>query len=374
MNPHDPRQKDDIRRWQSNLKSEWEASALYQALANAEKDPVKANVFRKLAEVEDRHASRWEGFLRASGAPLPSAGRTLRGRVLHALAGRFGARAVLHMVVANELAGVTMYDDQADSGNLPREERGHARIFSAMTGGRTGADIAASESWHRRDSGGGLRAAVFGVNDGLVSNLSLVFGVAGANPAHRFILLAGLAGLLGGSFSMAAGEFISVTTQRELFERQIALEKDELENQPEEEAEELSLIYQAKGIPEQDAERLAHRIIGDKAVALDTLAREELGLDPDSLGSPWQVAGASGLSFGSGAIVPVIAYFFSLSRWTSLGVSAVLSVLALIAVGLGISVVTGKQPVISAARMVLVGSIAAAVTITIGHIIGVTTS
>jgi len=173
---------------------------------------------------------------------------------------------------------------------------------------------------------------------------------------------------------MAAGEFISVTTQRELFERQIALEQDELENQPDEEAEELSLIYQAKGIPEQDAERLAHRIIGDKAVALDTLAREELGLDPDSLGSPWQVAFASGSSFASGAIVPVIAYFFSLSRWMSLGVSAALSVLALIAVGLSISVVTGKQPVTSAARMVMVGAVAAAVTITIGHIIGVTTS
>lgn len=374
MEPNNSRQKDDIRRWQSNLKGEWEASALYRALADAEKDPARANVFRKLAEVEDRHAARWEGFLLAAGAPLPSAGRTVRGRVLQTLAQRFGAKTVLPMVMANEMADVTMYDDQPDSGNLPREERGHARVFSAMAGGRSGADIAASESWHRRDAGGGLRAAVFGINDGLVSNLSLVFGVAGADPAHRFILLAGLAGLLAGAFSMAAGEFISVTTQRELFERQIALEKEELEQAPEEEREELALIYQAKGIPLQDAERLASRIIGDKTVALDTLAREELGLDQEALGSPLQVAFASGASFATGAVFPVFPYFFHLSRFTSIGLSAVLSLLALIMVGLGISLVTGKHPVVSALRMVVVGAIAAAVTVTIGHIIGVTTS
>src|SRR5258708_7077895 len=128
------------------------------------------------------------------------------------------------MVVANELSDVTMYDNQADAGNLPAQERGHAKVFSAMTqGGKAGPDIAAGESWHRRDAGGGLRAAVFGVNDGLVSNLSLVFGVAGADPAHRFILLAGIAGLLAGSFSLADGEQISISSKRELFDRQIAL-------------------------------------------------------------------------------------------------------------------------------------------------------
>jgi VIT1/CCC1 family predicted Fe2+/Mn2+ transporter len=368
-------QKDDIRRWQANLKGEWDASALYRSLADAEKDPAKAEVFRRLAAVEDHHAARWEGYLRAAGAPVPRYGRSTRSRVMEWLAARFGVKSVLPMVTANELSDMTMYDNQPDAGTLPRQERGHARVFRAMTGVTTGADIAARESWHRRDAGGGLRAAVFGVNDGLVSNLSLVFGVAGANPGRHFVLLAGLAGLLAGAFSMGAGEFISVGTQRELFERQIALEKEELETDPEEEAEELALIYQAKGVPRDDAERLAHRIIGQKDVALDTLAREELGLDPDALGSPWQVAAASASSFATGAIVPVFPYFFSgLSRWAAVGLSAALSALALILVGLGISLVTGRPPLKSAARMLLVGALAASVTVLVGHLIGVSTA
>ncbi len=379
MQPASNRQKDDVRRWQANLRGEWEAIELYRSLADAEKDQARAGVFRQLAEVEQRHADRWQGFLHDAGAPLPPHGRSLRTRVLQAAARLFGVRSVMQAVIANEMADMTMYDDQPDSGNLPREERGHARVFNSMSGssasgGRTGADIAASESWHRRDASGGLRAAVFGVNDGLVSNLSLVFGVAGANPGRRFILLAGIAGLLAGAFSMAAGEFISVTTQRELFERQIALEKEELENFPEEEAEELALIYQAKGIPAREAEALAHRIIGDKSIALDTLAREELGLDQESLGSPLHVAAASGVSFAFGAIFPVIPYFFGLPRWTTIGLSAVFSLVALIGVGLGISLVTGKRPVISAARMVAVGLVAATVTVIIGHLIGVSTT
>lgn len=379
MEPVSNRPKADIRRWQANLRGEWEAIELYRSLAAAEKDSARAAVFLRLAEVEQRHAARWENFLREAGAAVPAHGRSLRTRALQQAAKRFGVRSVLQSVIANEMASVTMYDDQPDSGNLRQEERSHARVFSSMSstgpnGGRTGADIAAAESWHRRDASGGLRAAVFGVNDGLVSNLSLVFGVAGANPGRRFILLAGLAGLLAGAFSMAAGEFISVTTQRELFERQIALEREELEMHPEEEAEELALIYQAKGIPAHEAEALSLRIIGDKTVALDTLAREELGLDQESLGSPIRVAAVSGASFASGAIFPVLPYFFGLSRWTAIGLSALFSLLALVVVGLGISLVTGKHPVLSAARMVAVGVVAAAVTVTIGHFIGVTTT
>jgi len=371
-----PATKADINRWRANLKGEWEAAALYRMLADGEPDPLKAGVLRKLAEVEEQHAARWEKYLRNAGAELPRSSTTMRGRILRTLARRFGVQSVLPMVMANELADVTMYDNQPDAAGLPQQERSHARVFSAMTASRgvSGAEIAAGERWHRRDTGGGLRAAVFGVNDGLVSNLSLVFGVAGADPGRHFVLLAGLAGLLAGSFSMAAGEFISITSQRELFERQIALEKEELETAPEEEAEELALIYQAKGIPREEAERLAHRIIGDKSVALDTLAREELGLDPDALGSPWTVAASSAASFASGAIFPVAPYFFPLNRWLALGLSATLAAFALIIVGLGISLITGRSPLISAARMVLVGAIAAGVTVTIGRIIGVSTS
>ena len=364
---------EDVRRWQQNLKGEWEASALYRAMADAEKNPTRAGVFRRLASIEDHHAARWEGYLRAAGAPLPGRGPSLRARALRWIARRFGVNTVLPAVMSGELSDVTMYDNQPDAGNLPREERGHARVFNAIAGGRSGSDIAAGEAWHRRDAGGGLRAAVFGVNDGLVSNLSLVFGVAGANPGRHFILLAGLAGLIAGAFSMGAGELISVGAQRDLFERQIALEKEELETAPEEEAEELSLIYQAKGIPQQDAERLAHRIIRQTDVALDTLAREELGLDPDALGSPWQAATASAVSFAAGAVFPVIPYFVSMSRPLEIGLSGLLSALALIAVGLGLSLVTGRRPLASAFRMLVVGTIAAGVTIAVGHLIGAAT-
>jgi vacuolar iron transporter family protein len=368
----------DIRRWQQNLKGEWEASALYNALADREQDSERANVLRELARVEDTHAARWRGFLEEAGAPLPAAGRSWRGRVLQWAAGWFGVRSVLPSIMANEFADYTMYDDQPDAAGLPQQERSHARVFAAMasgpTQGMTGAEIAAGERWHRRDAGGGLRAAVFGINDGLVSNLSLVFGVAGANPGRHFILLAGLAGLLAGAFSMGAGEFISITSQRELFERQIALERDELENNPEEEAQELALIYQAKGIPKADAVALAERLIAQPEVALDTLAREELGLDREALGNPLVAAGSSAIAFASGAILPVLPFFFALNHWLAIGISAALAAVALIVVGLGLSIVTGRHPLVSAGRMLLVGAIAAAVTVSVGHLIGVTTS
>ena len=170
----------------------------------------------------------------------------------------------------------------------------------------------AVETWHRVGGRSGtLRAVIFGVSDGLVSNLSLVMGVAGAatrNPS--FILLAGIAGLLAGSFSMAAGEYISMQSQRELFERQIALERAEMEAMPEEEEAELAAAYRAKGFTAEEAARIAHRIFRDPEAALDTLVREELGLDPDELGSPSRAAVGSFLAFAVGAAVPVIPYLF----------------------------------------------------------------
>ena len=233
-------------------------------------------------------------------------------------------------------------------------------------------EIAQHETWHRSAGAGSgtLRAAVFGVNDGLVSNLSLVMGVAGADPGNQFVLLAGVAGLLAGSFSMAAGEYVSMQSQRELFERQIALEREELEEDPAEEEHELSLIYQTKGVPRAEAERLAHVLMQDKQVALDTLAREELGLDPAELGSPWGAATSSFLAFGAGAILPVLPYLF-LGGFAAFVASAVLSAVALFAVGGGVSLLTGRGVLFSGARMVLIGAAASGVTYMVGRLIGV---
>jgi VIT1/CCC1 family predicted Fe2+/Mn2+ transporter len=281
------------------------------------------------------------------------------------------------MVSAMESTGYDNYMAQAEAGPpLARAERAHARTLSALSSGRLPsagddvASIAAGERWHRVDSGGTLRAAIFGVNDGLVSNLSLVIGVAGADPEGRFIILAGVAGLLAGAFSMGAGEFVSVTSQRELFERQIELEREELESDPESERRELALIYRAKGIPQAEAEALATRIISDRGVALETLAREELGLNPDELGSPYGVSISSFTAFASGAIIPVLPFFFG-SGWLNFTLSVALSGIALFAIGAGVSLFTGRSAIFSGFRQLAIGAVAAAVTYTIGRLIGV---
>jgi VIT1/CCC1 family predicted Fe2+/Mn2+ transporter len=240
-----------------------------------------------------------------------------------------------------------------------------------MDDGAGGAEaIARREGWHRSARSGTLRAVIFGVSDGLVSNLSLVMGVAGASDEGSFILLAGIAGLMAGAFSMAAGEYISMQSQRELFERQIELERAELEAMPEEEERELVEIYMAKGLPREEAVRIADRMFRDPDTALDTLVREELGLDPDELGSPWGAALGSFLSFAVGAIIPVLPYLFG-NGTTAFVASLGLSLAALFAVGSAVSLLTGKGVLFSGLRQMGIGAAAAAVTYAIGTLIGV---
>ncbi|MHB1615042.1 MAG: VIT1/CCC1 transporter family protein, partial [Actinomycetes bacterium] len=235
---------------------------------------------------------------------------------------------------------------------------------------RGAAAIAAREPWHRADRSGSVRAAVFGVSDGLVSNTALVMGFAGSGVGTRTVLFAGLAGLMAGSFSMAAGEYVSIASQKEMYEREIDLERRELEEKPEEERAELVLIYRAKGLPRDEAERLADRIMTDPDVALNTLAREELGLDPEDLGSPWGAAASSFLAFALGAFVVVLPYLVASGR-TALILAIGLAVAALLAVGVGVGVLGGRAPWRSAARQLLVGGLAASATYLIGALIGV---
>lgn len=365
-----------VERYRAHLQDEIDGAALYHALAEAERDPGRAAVLRRLAEAEERHAAHWADKLREAGETVDALPRPrMYPRTLGFLARRFGARSILPIARAMELRGGNEYAaEPAARPGMAADERTHARTMVEMSA-RPSPDgveaILGRERWHRaRDGGGSLRAAIFGVNDGLVSNLSLVMGVAGANPGNRFVVLSGVAGLLAGSFSMAAGEYVSMTAQRELFERQIALEQEELEANPEEEREELALIYQAKGIPQQEAEMLAERLTRDPRVALDTLAREELGLDPSSLGSPWAAALSSFVMFALGAIVPLLAFLFG-GGATAVVVSATLSALALVLVGAALSLFTGRSPLLSAGRMVVIGATAAGVTFLVGRLIGV---
>jgi VIT1/CCC1 family predicted Fe2+/Mn2+ transporter len=234
-----------------------------------------------------------------------------------------------------------------------------------------GESILRAERWHRTSYGGSLRAAVFGVNDGLISNFSLVMGVAGAEASPRLVLLTGVAGLLAGAFSMAAGEYVSVRSQRELYEQQLALEEQELESSPEEETEELSLIYRAKGIPGDQADELARQIISNPETAIDTLAREELGLDPSALGSPWTASFSSFVAFAIGAFLPVIPYLLLNGR-SAFFTSAIVCGLGLFIVGALISMFTGRKLIYSALRMVGIGAIAATITFVVGKLLGVT--
>ncbi len=217
------------------------------------------------------------------------------------------------------------------------------------------------------------RLSLFGVSDGLVSNTALVMGVAGSGTGRTVIMLSGIAGLLAGSFSMAAGEYVSMASQREMFEREISLEAAELAEKPEEERDELVLLYRAKGLDRGDAERLADKIMSDHEVALDTLAREELGLDPAELGSPLSAAVSSLLTFAIGALVVIVPYLFG-SGTAALVAAIILAACAMIAVGAGIGLLNGRSAVRSGLRQLILGGAAALVTFGIGHLIGANVS
>jgi len=365
-------------RYRANLQGEVDGAALYRALAEAEADPRLKDVYGRLAAVEEGHAEFWRKQLDRIGAHAGRLGLGWRTRTLAWLARRFGPQFVLPTVNTLEQRDSGQYDAQAEAvaGGLPAAERSHARIVQAIEaatpGGLQGSALARLEGRHRALGGNALRAAVLGANDGLVSNLSLVMGVAGAAVSEKTILLTGLAGLVAGACSMAMGEWLSVNSARELAQKQIAIEKAELEQMPEEEIEEIALIYEAKGLPRPQAEALARQMMANKETALDTLVREELGIDPDDLGgSAWTAAISSFLLFSVGAVFPVAPFLF-LQGGIAVGASLVASGVALALIGAGTSLFTGRGIGFSALRQLLVGYAAAAITYAIGMLAGVT--
>ncbi|HTY65422.1 MAG TPA: VIT1/CCC1 family protein [Alphaproteobacteria bacterium] len=370
-----PTGPDDAARYRENLQGEIDSASLYRALADTEPDPKIKQVYQRLAAVEDAHAEFWRRQLQRVGASVRNLKSGWRTRALGWLARRFGPQFVLPTINTLEARDSTQYDVQPEAvaGGLPGMERSHARILRAIEGwgGAEGSAIARLEGRHRGMAGNSLRAAVLGANDGLVSNLSLVMGIAGAEAGSNAILVTGLAGLVAGACSMALGEWLSVNSSRELYQSQIATEKYELEHVPDEEKEEMVLIYQAKGLGEKEARALAERLMANKGTALDTLVREELGIDPEELGgSAWAAAGTSFCLFSAGAIFPVAPYF-ALAGWPALLASLGLSGLALALVGAGTSLFTGRHVAFSAGRQVAIGFVAAAITFGIGKLLGV---
>jgi VIT1/CCC1 family predicted Fe2+/Mn2+ transporter len=370
---------DPEQRYRSNLQGEIDSGAVYRTLAQVEPNPQLAEIYGRLATVEEAHAQFWRTKLLRLGVSVPSLRPGWRSRTLSWLARRFGPAIVLPSITSREQADVGSYDNQPEAvaGGLPQAERSHARIVQAVSeqagrpDGLSGSILATLEGRHRA-GGNALRAAVLGANDGLVSNLSLVMGVAGALPDRHTILLTGLAGLVAGAGSMALGEWLSVNSSRELYQQQIATEAAELAAAPEGEHAELVLIYQAKGLSQAEAEALADRMMANPQTALDTLAREELGIDPQDLGGSAGAAAATSFAlFALGALFPILPYFF-LSGSAALFGSLASGGLALFLIGAGTSLFTGRNVAYAGGRQLLIGYVAAALTFAVGHLLGVT--
>jgi VIT1/CCC1 family predicted Fe2+/Mn2+ transporter/rubrerythrin len=361
----------DAKRYLRYLATEREASTMYRQLAELSSgDPREALL--ELADIEDKHAAHWEQLIVEAGLEVPTnTGRLdLDSERLVARARKGSMQVVLADLEEAEREAQGIYEDEPDAlPGMVEDERLHAEVLAGMVAkpdvdheddrpqdevaklgfspaGRSMDDVRSAmnnaESWHRVDKSGSLRAAVFGASDGL----------------------------LAGAFSMGAGEYVSVASQRDLFAREIAMEAEELREKPLEEQRELELIYRAKGLDRETAKQLAETIMSNPETALDTLAREELGLDPDQLGSPIKVAASSFVAFSVGASVPVIPYIFAQDATSSV-LAIVLAALALVAVGGTVGYLSGAGIVKSALRQLIVGAGAAGVTYIIGSLVGV---
>ncbi|HEX5339545.1 MAG TPA: VIT1/CCC1 transporter family protein [Gammaproteobacteria bacterium] len=335
---------------------EKQSAFLYRVLSQRESGRELKTLFSRLAEAAETQARYWEKLALGKGAKLPPRFEpSLRARLVSHMIRRLGPRRMLPVLAAMKVRGLSVYTQ-----GMPT---GHAAPVAGQ-----------AEFRHRRMSGsGGFRASVFGVNDGLVSNASLILGMSGAAFDTRVVLLAGVAGLLAGAASMAAGEYVSMRSQREMFEYQIGLEAQELDTYPEEEAEELALIYEARGIAAVDAKKLADTIISDPTRALDTLTREELGLNPHDLGSAWLAAISSFIAFAVGAAIPLLPFLWRHATH-SLDWTIGLTLLALFGTGAASSLFTGKSVWWSGLRMAGIGVLAAGTTYLVGRLFGVALS
>ncbi len=368
----------DVERYRENWQDEVDSAAEYRAMAQSEPDPKIAKVYSNLARMEEAHIGFWEEKLRAAGATVGERRPSWRSRALAWIAHRLGADAVLSTIAAKEAMDRNVYVKQPETSGtrMSAQEQWHTRVLGQLIRtqpkGLSGSFLGRLEGRHRAVGGNALRAAVLGANDGLCSNLSLVMGVAGAAVNRHGILITGVAGLIAGACSMALGEWVSVTSARELAEREIRIESSELEEDPKGEGEELQLIYESKGLSSDEAKRVVDQMLSDKTATLDALAREELGIDPTELGgSAWEAALASFMLFALGAIFPIVPFMIaggSAAVIASIGLSGI----GLFAIGAAITIFTGVTVLRSGSRQLALGLGAAGVTFLIGRAIGAT--
>ena len=342
------------RRYLKNLRVERDNEALYARLAALASDARLAHAYRRIAEGERANAAFWESRLDELGVTVPPPRPRVRVRVLGTLAKWFGTGFVMPTVVRLE---------HADPLETPVDREGHRDHFVQD-------DTRVRAHRHRAAGGNTLRASVLGANDGLVSNVSLVMGMAGAATGNHAVLLAGLAGLVAGSCSMALGEWLSVNTSREFYQAQITERAERLAVAPEESLRHIAGIYRDKGLERAKARHLAEHLSETPRTALDTVVREDLGVDPSELGgSAWSAAISSFCFFAFGAIFPVAPYFFLGGRaamFASIGSTFV----GLCLIALGTSLFTGRSLAFSIARQFVITAAAATVTFGVGHLLG----
>jgi vacuolar iron transporter family protein len=324
-----------------NWREEKRSAYLYTIMASCERNILYKKLFIDLHVAAEKQASLWENKILEQKIALPHFKADYRTRIVSQLIKWLGPERLHPMLSAMKIRGLSVFTQY-------HTEHKHTSI----------------------NASGNLRAAVFGINDGLISNACLILGLAGGHASHHTIILAGIAGLIAGAASMGAGEYISVRSQREVFEYQIAIEKQELEEYPEEEMEELSLIYQARNVPKADADKLAKLMIDNPETGLNTLAREELGLNPEDLVSPYGAMFFSLFSFALGAAVPLMPFLFNLSQQTLL-ISMMLTATTLFFIGMILSLFSNKNPFLLGCRMLMIGIIAGLITYCTGSLIGI---
>lgn len=360
----------------ASVQTEVDAAFLYLRIAQAESDPGIARIFHQLSEIESGHAAGMVEGLKKKGVDFVLPPPSWRARVLDRVGKIFGYDYIIGVMMDTEKSIAQAVVQQKANASLPikGDEGNHVKILQSLISNQnkvSGEQISRIEGRHKTVGGNALRAAVLGANDGLVSNMSLVMGVAGATSGQPEILLAGSAGLLAGALSMALGEWISVKSSQELYERQMALEMDEIETNPEGELKELTLIYIAKGIPEDQAHDMAEKVMSDPNHAHEVLIKEELGINPEDLkSSAWEAAITSFILFAIGAIIPLAPFFWG-GGSTAIIISVVSSTLGLFLIGAAITLFTGKSVWYSGMRQVVFGLMAAAITFGIGRLIGV---
>ena len=353
--------------WDEHYADERDAAWLYRQLAGADKNGERADLFRRLADVEDRHTKKWEELFRDAGRPLPSYAVARRTRLLAWVAKTFGPSSVLPLILAEEGREVQAYLGLARTSthepthkaavDIAAESAVHARELSEVMG-REG------EPWHVGGAGGLLRSIVYGFNDGLTANFGLVAGVVGANMSPHIVIVTGVAGAIADALSMGSSGYLAAASEAEVQAHQIEMERQEMRLMPELEEEELALIYEAKGLPVEASRELARTMMKDPARALETQVREELNIHPAEL-APLKDGLVTGTATAVGAFIPIVP-FLVMSHGPAIWVSLAISMAAHFGIGAARSLFTGRGIWVSGRDMFLVGFGVAAV----GYLIG----